>query len=131
LDAREVRAFYTGPTPGDSSRTPTSTAFRGPDADKDNGISKGRRLKWFVKTKVEDNIQIGFCNLNLEVEGEVAMNYGNEEQVLGDDEMTVSDGTHCREPPCDGDVIMPGVVTSNVGTPSINLKPRHCSMAFQ
>jgi hypothetical protein len=26
------------------------------DVDEDNDISKGRRLKWFVKIKVEDNI---------------------------------------------------------------------------
>jgi hypothetical protein len=36
--------------------------------------------------------------------------------VLGDDEMTDNDGTDCEEAPCDGDVVIPGVVTSNVGT---------------
>jgi hypothetical protein len=57
LDAREVRPFLTGPTSGGSSRTPTSTASRGPDVDEDNNISKKRLVKWFVKTMVGDNIQ--------------------------------------------------------------------------
>jgi hypothetical protein len=56
LDAREVRLFYTWPTWGGSSRTLASTASRGPDVDEDNDNSNGRRLKWFVKTKVGDNI---------------------------------------------------------------------------
>jgi hypothetical protein len=30
--------------------------------------------------------------------------------------MTDNDGTDCEEAPCDGDVVIPGVVTSNVGT---------------
>jgi hypothetical protein len=45
--------------------------------------------------------------------------------------MTNSDGTDCEEAPCDGDVIMPGVVTSNVGTLSFNMRPRRCSRASQ
>jgi hypothetical protein len=39
--------------------------------------------------------------------------------VLGDDEMTNCAGTDREEAPCDGDVIMRGVATSNV-----NLRPR-------
>jgi hypothetical protein len=130
LDATEVCSFHTGPTRGGSSRTPTSTASHRPDVDEDKN-SNGRHLKRFVKTKVGDNIQIGLRNLNLEVEREVAMNYGNDEQVLGDDEMTDGDGTIRKEAPCNGDVVMLGVVTSNVGTLSVNLRPRHRSRAFQ
>jgi hypothetical protein len=59
----------------------------------------------------------------LEVEEEVAMNHGDEEQVLGDDELTDNDDTNCEEVPCDGNVVMLGVITSNVGTPSVNLRP--------
>ena len=51
LDATEVRLFYTRPTPGGSSRIPTSTKSRGPDVDEDNDNCSGRRLKQFVKTK--------------------------------------------------------------------------------
>jgi hypothetical protein len=74
---------------------------------------------------VGNNIQIGLRNLNSEVEGEVVTNYGNKEQVLGDDEMT--DGADREEAPCDGDVVMRGVVTSNVGSTSVNLRPRRRS----
>jgi hypothetical protein len=74
LNATEVCPFHTGPTRGNSSRTPTSTAYRGLDVDEDNDNFNGRHLKWFVKTKIGDNIQIGLHNLNSEVEGEVAMN---------------------------------------------------------
>jgi hypothetical protein len=93
LDAIKVHPFYTGPILGGSSRTPTSTASRGPDVDEDINNSMGRRIKRFVKTKAGNNIQIGLCNLNSEVEGEVAMNYGNKEQVLEDDEMMDGAGT--------------------------------------
>jgi hypothetical protein len=34
------------------------------------------------------------------------MNYGNEEQVLGDDDMTNNDGTDHEEAPCNGNVVM-------------------------
>ena len=59
------------------------------------------------------------------------MNYGNEEQVLGDDEMMDGKSTDHEETPYDGDVIMPCIITSNVGTPSVNLRPRRCSRASQ
>jgi hypothetical protein len=59
------------------------------------------------------------------------MNDGNEEQVLGEDKMNDSDGTYCEEAPCDGNVVMLGVVTFNVGTPGIVLRPRRHSRAFQ
>jgi hypothetical protein len=48
--------------------------------------------------------------------------------VLGNDEMTDGAGTDREEAPCDGDVVMRGVVTSNVGSTSanqLNLRPRH------
>jgi hypothetical protein len=44
--------------------------------------------------------------------------------VLGDDEMMKGAGTDHEEAPCDGDVVMRGVVTSNVGSISVNLRPR-------
>jgi hypothetical protein len=40
-------------------------------------------------------------------------------------EMMNDAGTDREEAPCDGDVVMQGVVTSNVGTTSINLRPKH------
>jgi hypothetical protein len=45
--------------------------------------------------------------------------------------MNDSDGTNCEEAPCDGNVVMLGVVTFNVGTPGIVLRPRRHSRAFQ
>ena len=91
----------------------------------------GRHVKWFVKTKVGNNIQISLCNLNSGVKGKVAINYGNKKQVLEDDKMMDSASTNCEEAPYDGNVVMPGVVTSNFGTPSINLRPRCCIWVSQ
>jgi hypothetical protein len=121
LEAIVVRPFYTGPTLGGSSRPAIA---RGPDVDEDINNSIGRRVKRFVKTKVGNNIHIGLRNLNSKVEGEVVTNYGDEEQVLGDDEMTDGADINREEAPCDGDVVMRGVATSNVGSTSINLRPR-------
>ena len=59
------------------------------------------------------------------------MNYGNEEHVLGDDEIKDNNGTDREETSYYGDVIIPSIVTSNFGTLSINLKPRHCNRASQ
>jgi hypothetical protein len=124
LDARDVQTFYTGPTQGGSSRTPTSTISCRQDVDENSNTSKRRHLKRFnfVKTKIGNNVQIGLCNLTSVVEGEVPVNYGHEKQVLGDNEITQSDGTNHEEAPCDGDVIMPSVVTLDVGTLCIILK---------
>jgi hypothetical protein len=113
-----------GPTLRGSFRPPTS---RGPDVDEDINTFTRRRVKQFVTTMVGNNIQIGLRNLNSEVEGEVVTNYGNEEHVLGDDEITDDAGTDREEAPCDGDVVMRGVVTSNVGSTSVNLRPRRRS----
>jgi hypothetical protein len=79
-----------GPTLGGSFRLPTS---RGLDVDEDINNSTGRCVKRFVKKKVGNNIQIGLRNLNFELKGKVITNYGDEEQVLGDDEMTDGAGT--------------------------------------
>jgi hypothetical protein len=49
-------------------------------------------MKRFVKTKVAGIVQISLHNLSSEVEGEVPMNFGYEEQSLRDDEMMDSDG---------------------------------------
>jgi hypothetical protein len=54
----------------------------------------------------------------------VVTNYGDEEQVLGDDEMMDGAGTDHEEAPYDGNVVMRGVVISNVGSTSVNLRPR-------
>jgi hypothetical protein len=99
-------------------------------ADENNNISKGRRLKQLVKTKIRDNVQ-NLCNLTSEVEREVPMNFGDGEQVLGNDEITNSDGIDREEAPCDGDVIIPCIVTSNVGILSVNLRPRRYNRASQ
>jgi hypothetical protein len=124
LEATVVWPFNTGPTLRGSSRPRTS---RGPDVDEDINNSTERRIKRFVTTRVGNDIQIGFRNLNSEVEGEVVTNYGDKEQVLGDDEMTDGAGRDHEEASCDGDVVMRGVVTSNVGSTSVNLRPRHRS----
>jgi hypothetical protein len=71
--------FIRGLLRGGSSKTNTSAASRRPDVDENNDISKGKRLKRFVKTKIDNNVHIGLRNLTSEVEGEVALNYGNEE----------------------------------------------------
>jgi hypothetical protein len=131
LDATAVCPFYIGPTFRGSSRTPTSIASRGPDVDEDINNSTGRRVKRFVKTKVGNNIQIILRMLNSEVKREVVMNYGEEEQVLGNDEMTDGASTDHEEAPCDGNVVMPCVVTSNVGTTSVNPRPTRHSRPSQ
>ena len=77
LDAIKIHLFYAGPILGGSSWTPTSTASCGPNVDEDINNSMGRHVKWFVKTKVGNNIQISLCNLNSGVKGKVAINYGN------------------------------------------------------
>jgi hypothetical protein len=126
LDAREVRPFYTEGTRGGSSKTPTSTIVRGPDVDENNDISMIRRVKRFVKTKVVDTVQIGLRNLSSEVEGEVPVNFGYEEQPLGDDEMTDSNGPDREEAPSDDDVIIAGAATSTNGPPNaIRRSQRH------
>lgn len=50
--------------------------------------------------------------------------------MLVDNEMTNMDGTNHKDAPCDGDVVMPGVVTSDVGIPNVVIKPRHHGKAF-
>jgi hypothetical protein len=72
-------------------------------------------MKRFVKTKVASTIQISLRNLSSEVEGEVPMNFGYEEQPLGDDEMTDSDGPDREEAPFDDDVVIAGAGTSTNG----------------
>ena len=59
------------------------------------------------------------------------MNFGDGEQVLGDDEITKGGGIDCKEAPCDGDVVIPCVVTLNVGILSVNMRPRRPSRASQ
>jgi hypothetical protein len=118
LDAREVRPFYTEGTRGGSSITPTSTIVHGPDVDENNNISMTQRVKRFVKTKVAGTIQIGLRNLSSEVEGEVLMNFGYEEQPLGDDEMMDSDGPDREEAPFDDDVVIASAATSTNGPPN-------------
>jgi hypothetical protein len=103
---------------GGSSRTPTSTVVRGPDVDENNNISTTRRVKQCVKTKVAGTVQIGLRNLSSEVEGEVPMNFGYEEQSLGDDEMTDNDGLDREEVPSDDDVVIAGAGTSTNSPPN-------------
>jgi hypothetical protein len=98
--------FFKESIPGDSSRTPIFNALREPNVDDNNESSNRKHVGHFIKTKIGDNIQYSLRNLTLEVEGEVSMNYGNEEQVLGDDDMTNNDGTDHEEAPCNGNVVM-------------------------
>jgi hypothetical protein len=56
LNARQVQPFHSGPTPGNSSKTPTSITSCGSDVDEINNISKGRHLKRCVKTKIGDKV---------------------------------------------------------------------------
>ena len=113
-----------GPILGDSSRP---TTCHGSDVDEDIHNSTGRHIKQFVKTKDGNNIHIGLYNLNSKIEGEVVTNYGNKEQVLRNDEMTDNIGIDCKEAPHDGNVIIRGVATSNVGITSVNLRLKHCN----
>jgi hypothetical protein len=57
------------------------------------------------------------------------MNYGNEEQVLGNNEMTDIDDTYHEEAPCNIDVVMPGVVILDIGTPSVVVRSKYHSRA--
>jgi hypothetical protein len=118
LEAREILPLYTEGTRGGSSRTPTSTVVHGLDVDENNDISTTRRVKRFVKTKVVGTIQIGLRNLSSEVEEEVPMNFGYEEQPLEDDEMTDSDGPDREKAPSDDDVVIAGAGTSTNGPPN-------------
>ena len=102
MEATVLQPFYTRPTLRGSSRPATS---RGPDVDEDINNS-GRRIMQFIKTKVGNNIRIGLCNLNSEVEGEVGTNYGDKEQVLGDDEITNGAGIDQEEALCNSNVVM-------------------------
>jgi hypothetical protein len=131
LDAREVQPFYTEEMRGGSSRTPTSTVVRGPDVDENNDISTTRRVKRFVKTKVVGTVQIGLRNLSSEVEEEVPMNFGYEEQLLGDDEMTDSDGPDREEAPSDDDVVITSAATSTNGPPNANRRSQRRRKASQ
>jgi hypothetical protein len=51
--------------------------------------------------------------------------------VFGDDEMMDNNGTNREEAPCDDDVVMPCIVTLDVGTPSVIMRPRRHSRASQ
>jgi hypothetical protein len=75
-------------------------------------------VKRFVKTKVAGTVRIGLRDLSSEVEGEVPMNFGYEEQPLEDDEMTDGDGPDREEAPSDDDVVIAGAGTSTNGPPN-------------
>jgi hypothetical protein len=105
-------------TRGGSSRIPTSTVVCGLDVDENNDISTTRHVKQFIKKKVAGTVQISLRNLSSEVEGEVPMNFGYEEQPLGDDEMTDSNGPDRKEAPSDDNVVIAGAGTSTNGPPN-------------
>jgi hypothetical protein len=48
--------FLRGLLLGGSSETPTSNVFCGPDVDDNVESTKRRCIKWFVKTKISDNV---------------------------------------------------------------------------
>jgi hypothetical protein len=95
-------------------RVASTIAFYESDVDDNSESFKRRCIKWFVKTKIGDIVKYGLCNLTSKVEVEVSMNYGNEEQVLKDDEMMNIDGTYHGEAACDGNVVMLNVNISDV-----------------
>lgn len=57
------------------------------------------------------------------------MNYGNKKQVLGNNEIIDIDDTYHEEAPCNTNVVMPGVVILDIGTPSIVVRSKHHSRA--
>jgi hypothetical protein len=77
MHAKEVRSIFMESMLGNSSKTPTSDEFYGPDVDQNSDSSKRRCMKCFVKINFFDNVQYGLYNLTLGVEEEVLMNYGN------------------------------------------------------
>jgi hypothetical protein len=123
--------FFKESIPGDSSRTPIFNALREPNVDDNNESSNRKHVGHFIKTKIGDNIQYSLRNLTLEVEGEVSMNYGNEEQVLGDDEMTNINNKSHDEASCNADVVKLGVVTAEVVTSGVILRSRRYSRTSQ
>jgi hypothetical protein len=59
------------------------------------------------------------------------MNYGNEGQVLGDDEMTNTNCTNREEAPGDADVVMLDVIIPDIVTPGAVSRLRYHSRACQ
>jgi hypothetical protein len=65
-----------------------------------------KRMKWLVQTNLSNTNILELRHLSLEVEGEVRTNYGDEDEVEGDDERIDNDGNVRNEAPNDLDILI-------------------------
>jgi hypothetical protein len=76
---------------------------RGPEVtDDDNSLAK--RMKRIVQTNVASTSTIELRNLSLEVEGELRTNYGETDDIEGDDKREDNDGNVREEALNDPDI---------------------------
>ena len=61
-------------------------------------------MKQIVQTNVACTSTVELWNLSSEIESELWTNYGNEDDVEGDDEHEDNDGNVCEEVPIDPDI---------------------------
>jgi hypothetical protein len=63
-----------------------------------------KRMKRFVQISVANTNTVELWNLSSEVDGEVRTNYGDEDDMEGDDEREDNDGNVCEEAPNNPDI---------------------------
>jgi hypothetical protein len=63
-----------------------------------------KRMKRLVRTSLASTNIVELWNLSSEVEGEVRTNYGDEDDMEGDDEREDDEGNVCKEAPNDLDI---------------------------
>ena len=63
-----------------------------------------KQMKRFVQTNVAGTTTVELQNLSLEVESELQINYGDEDDIEGDDEHEDNDGNVCKEAPNNLDI---------------------------
>jgi hypothetical protein len=63
-----------------------------------------KQMKWFVQTNVAGTTTVELWNLSSEIEGELRINYGDEDDMEGDDECEDNDGNVSEEAPNDLDI---------------------------
>jgi hypothetical protein len=98
-----VLPFLDMHTLGGSSCTPPLIMRRGPEVtDDDNPLVKW--MKRIVQTNVADTNTVKLRNLFSEVEGELRTNYGDEDDMEGDDEREDNHGNVREEAPNDPDI---------------------------
>jgi hypothetical protein len=61
-------------------------------------------MKRFVQISVANTNTVELWNLSSEVDGEVRTNYGDEDDMEGDDEREDNDGKVCEEAPNNPDI---------------------------